>query len=194
MLSLQTFPSDEILKQRAEVAEDYMRPNQIPFAVAGEGFLTPNQCARIVNRMNGVEPYNYRGCGGVTRQCPHPLEDLFKPMVEFAKDMNDAFWQYDLDDNPVGWFQTYEEESKYQIHMDSTPGQMRKLTAVTLLSDPAKYDGGELLIHFHPKFFTVPKTQGTVVVFQPWLLHEVLEVTRGLRQTINLAFWGPNFI
>lgn len=192
-MDFHTFPSENIIAQKAALAQPYMRPNKTPFAVVAEGYLTDQECDAVLWAMAEVEPYEFSGCGAVTRECPYPLTEPFQPIANFTKTMNMFYWDYDIDDEAAAYMQTYDKGGKYQLHMDATPGQSRKLTAVTLLTNPAMYEGGDLKIYFHPKEFTVPRTRGTIVVFQPWLLHEVLPIVSGRRQTVNLGFWGPNF-
>jgi PKHD-type hydroxylase len=121
------------------------------------------------------------------------LSDDLGRISKIARLMNDQNFGYDLNDGITAWLQTYETGDAYALHRDGELGQSRKLTAVAMLSHPNEYLDGELLLYIHPYKFVVPKTQGTVVIFPPWVLHEVTPVTGGLRQTINMAFWGPTF-
>jgi predicted 2-oxoglutarate/Fe(II)-dependent dioxygenase YbiX len=181
----------DVLEQYAAATPEYMRPNTIPFAAVLEGYLSKLDCDRIIEDCMQVGEYKAKECGAITRECGQTKS--LEPVKAIALQMNQLFWQYDLDDTTMSWLQTYSEGGNYQKHSDVTPGRMRKLTAVALLTDPKDYRGGRLLIDFHPARFEVPKTLGTIVVFQSILLHEVLPVVAGIRQTINMAFHGPNF-
>lgn len=186
-----TFPDSALLGSVKGMTPDYMRPNGIPFAAFGEAWLTDEQCNSIIERFLSVESYMAVGCGATTRECPRPLEGL-DCISEFGIEANQEYFGYELDS--IGaWMQTYTKGDSYQLHMDSEIGQSRKMSAVAFLSDEEYYDGGELVLYVHPYRFVVPKTQGTIVVFHPWMLHEVTGITRGVRQTINMGFWGPSF-
>lgn len=186
-----TFPSLEDLEKIASHTPEYMRPNRIPFAVILEGFISPEDCDNIAKVGMTYAPYTSSHCNAETREIP------YIPCLEGVKNAaltaNEMFWRYDLDETPMSWMQTYRHASSYQLHADAAPGQMRKLTAVALLTSSDNYVEGDLVIQFHPESFVVPRTQGTIVIFQANLLHEVMFVVSGLRQTINMGFWGPPF-
>lgn len=188
---IKTFPSEADIQRYAAATPEYMRPSLVPYAVIFEGILSDEECIEIEQRLGGLEPYVVPGCNAVTREC---ISDPSLDMIEkVARSANDWYFNFDLDPDPVSWLQTYKRDSKYQRHMDAAPGQTRKLTAVALLSDPLRYDGGDLTLYVAPKRFVVPKTRGTIVVFQHWVEHDVSVVDNGFRKTINMGFWGPPF-
>lgn len=190
---LTTFPSNLGLRQAVAATPDFMRPSHVPYAVCLQGALSDEECDEIQETLNHVDPYTVRGCGAVTREivaapCLDPIETI-------GRNINDRYFGFDLDPGQHSWLQTYVEGGDYHRHMDGSPGQTRKLTAVALLSHSGSYSGGNLTIVVPPKSYSVPRSRGTIVVFQHWVEHEV-EQTRGLnseRQTINMGFWGPPF-
>lgn len=191
---LHTFPPREVILGARKAAKPYMQPTDLPFAVVAEGVLTDWQCDDILADAKTLDPLKLHICEATTRECYWPLAHVYKPILSYAEMINGIFWDYDVNfRDAAGFHQTYEAGGKYQLHMDGQVGQMRKLTAVAMLSDPDTYEGGDLVLHYHPNKFKVPRTRGTIVIFMSWMLHEVTEVTSGNRQTINLGFWGPNF-
>ncbi|MBK6660708.1 MAG: Fe2+-dependent dioxygenase [Proteobacteria bacterium] len=83
-------------------------------------------------------------------------------------------------------FSRYEPGMAYGEHVDNaillTPLQMRTDVAVTLfLSDPASYDGGELVINTGNEERQVKLPAGSLVAYPPYFLHRVAPVTRGVR-------------
>ena len=63
-----------------------------------------------------------------------------------------------------------------------SPAQMRTDVAVTLfLSDPASYDGGELVINTGDEERQVKLPAGSLLAYPPYFLHRVALVTRGVR-------------
>lgn len=188
-----TFPPEEMLEEQRRRVPDYMHPNSSPWFVVSEGHLTEQTCRDIQRAAFAVEPYTFEHCNASTREFAPPLDSIFDPISQFLLESNEAYWQYDLGDEGAAWLQTYFEGNDYQLHMDGAIGQVRKLTAVALLSDSNDYVGGDLHIHIPPNDLVVPRTKGTIVVFPFWVLHEVAPITRGMRQSVNLGYWGPPF-
>lgn len=188
-----TVPTFYTLEEHAKLTPDYMYPNQQPYIVLGESQLEKEVCEGIVEELRLIETYPFPGCEAVTRECPRPLSEVLDPIHQFAMQVNRKFWNYTLDDRPAAWLQTYEVGDSYQLHMDGTIAQSRKMTAIALLTDPEEYKGGELIFRLLSDSVVVPKKQGTIVVFPPWMTHEVLAVESGIRQTLNMGFYGPPF-
>lgn len=187
-----TIPSIGDIAMMASVTPAYMVKTLNPHAVVYEGLLDDETCDHIVEHLMYVEPYEYTGCGATTRECPELLHSLLEPIMQFTLDVNHEFWDFDVK-TPGAWLQTYEAGGYYQLHSDAEIGQSRKLTTIALLSDPNDYEGGELRLIAYPIGYDLPRTRGTLVTFPAWLLHEVLPISSGLRQTINLGYWGPPF-
>lgn len=191
-MRLFTFPSEEQLHSIAAATPAYMHPNTIPAAVIFEGALTVEECQTIRDRGMTFPGYHHPGCNAFTRELGHIPE--LEVAERIASTMNDAYWHYDLDPEPYTWMQTYLIGGDYQKHLDIDHGRMRKLTAVVFLTDENEYEGGDLEIFYHPvQSVRIPRTQGTIVCFQPWLLHQVHPIRRGIRQSLNMSFWGPDF-
>lgn len=190
---LYTYPPLSVLTKAEQATPEYMHPNTIPQAAIATAYLTNLQCDYIQEALYPIEAYVRRGCNAETREAPRPLPIVLDPIVIFARQVNDLFWNHKIDSEPGAWMQTYEEGGKYQLHVDSSPGQMRKLTAVAMLTDPSNYVGGDLELIDVKIPIPIPRARGTIVVFPPWTLHRVTPIESGVRQTINLGFWGPPF-
>jgi hypothetical protein len=193
MGDLVTIPSRQRLEEAASVTPTHMHPNTLPSAVVLKEALSPEECDAILDSYRDVDPYSFAGCGAMTREKSSPLSAALKPLTEVTEGLNGLFWEFLLDHSPTAWLQTYEAGGKYALHTDATPGQSRKLTAVLMLSDHTNYVGGSLEMRIEPRSYSVSRTRGTVVVFPAWMPHEVTPITRGVRQTINLGYWGPTF-
>ena len=85
----------------------------------------------------------------------------------------------------------YDVDMKYGVHSDAPQlsfpnGMMRSDVSATLfVSDPATYDGGELVIHLGNKKIAVKGEPGTIILYPSTTLHEVRQITAGER----LAFF-----
>lgn len=186
-----SFPDTEVLERAVAETPEFMFPSSAPYAAGFGGYLSADECEAIQESLGRLTPYVVDGCRAATRECVD--DPSLEPVKSFATMLNETFWRYSLGQEQRTWLQTYGVRGKYQRHADASPGQTRKLTAVALLSDPDLYEGGDLEMFVIPKAFKVPREQGTVVVFQSWVEHEVSPITRGERQTINMGFWGPHF-
>ncbi len=194
MRGFQTIPSMEKLQHVAEVMPSYMHPNTMPYAVLSIAHLSREQCEKIVTDTSVVETYGFHGCNAHTRECVRPLSDCLRPIMDVLLFANEYFFKFDIDTSePAAWLQSYSAGQDYDDHIDGSPGQSRKLTAVAMLSDESTYSGGHLVMDVGQSKVTVPREQGTIVVFPSWVTHRVTLLEDGYRQTINLGAWGPPF-
>lgn len=188
-----SIPNSRYLRTAEEATPDYMYPSPNPLAIVWEGALSHEVCNAILDKYMDEEPYPFTGCDANTRECPRPLGSVLDPIRNFGLDVNDFWWKFYLGKNPGAWLQSYEVGDGYQLHMDGTIGQTRKLTVIALLTEPSNYEGGTLRVVSPPSEFDIPKTRGTMCVIPAWTLHDVTPVERGFRQTLNLGFYGPPF-
>lgn len=120
---------------------------------------------------------------------------IFRKFTSIVTGCNDARYGFDL----TGFledlqFTQYFIDGHYQWHMDFGAGPFikRKLSVVLQLTDPAKYEGGNLQF-FDGYESTAPVGQGSVIVFPSFMQHRILPLTRGSR--FSLVGWtnGPSF-
>ena len=89
----------------------------------------------------------------------------------------------------------YEQGMRYGAHADVAfmlplgyPSVMRSdISATVFLSDPASYDGGELVLHAGTKPVPVKGMAGELFAYPSTFLHEVRPVTRGQR-LVSITF------
>jgi PKHD-type hydroxylase len=83
----------------------------------------------------------------------------------------------------------------YSKHVDSgyDKNMNRKLSFVLFLSDPADYEGGELLLYNSATPLKPDAIKGNIVFFPSYVLHEVTPVTKGVRNTLVGWISGPRF-
>src|SRR5690606_38147193 len=97
-------------------------------------------------------------------------------------------------------FNRYEGGGEYGLHVDgavlSVPGTSHRVrtdvSATVFISDPADYDGGELIIEdvYGPR--TVKLPAGHMVLYPGTSLHRVTPVTRGTR--LASFFWVQSLV
>jgi PKHD-type hydroxylase len=83
-------------------------------------------------------------------------------------------------------FSRYTVGMSYGEHVDNaillSPAQMRSDVAVTVfLSDPASYEGGELVINCGDEEQHIKLPAGSLIAYPPYFLHRVAPVTGGVR-------------
>lgn len=91
----------------------------------------------------------------------------------------------------------YTEGSKFKLHRDryddSNPENSlfteRYKTLIIQLSDESDYDGGELIVSKE----IMPKTIGSLIIFDSNKLHEVTELTKGIRYSLCIFLTKDNF-
>lgn len=189
-----TYPHAGNIAHAARTMPQEMRPNLNPICAIYEGALSDDECLEIAEYGIKEEPYKFKTCGAWTREMPRDSHlSVLKTVWGAATIANNHYWNFDLDPDPISWMQAYSQGGNYHIHTDGVVGQSRKLTAVVLLSREEDYRGGDLKIHTPDERATLPRTQGSIFVFPPWVWHEVTRITSGDRFTINMGFYGPPF-
>jgi PKHD-type hydroxylase len=117
--------------------------------------------------------------------------DRSDPQLEKMQDfLEDSFWNHGFfmaaaqpkEIHPP-LFSRYTTGMRYGTHMDNAlMGDMRVDLALTLfLSDPADYDGGQLVIDFPTGERAIKLPAGSAVLYPATALHRVEEITRGSR-------------
>ena len=91
-------------------------------------------------------------------------------------------------------FSRYEPGMRYGSHVDDPLMQgLRTDVSFTLfLSDPASYDGGELVIEGASGEDAVKLVAGSLIAYQSTALHRVAEVTRGER--LAAVGWARSYV
>lgn len=97
-------------------------------------------------------------------------------------------------------FSRYDTGMKFGTHIDNamrqipgTPHRLRTdLSATLFLTDPAEYDGGELVIEDSYGTHSVKLPAGHMVLYPSTSLHLVTEITRGVR--VAAVFWLQSMV
>lgn len=129
----------------------------------------------------------------------YPCEELHPIYLKIANitfNLNKSYFNFDLSGFAEGFqFTNYKAPAgKYGKHIDRGLNTViRKLSIVIQLTDPKKYEGGDLCLYVGDEAITVPKEQGKLVVFPSFVLHEVTPVTKGERNSLVAWLTGPQF-
>jgi len=129
----------------------------------------------------------------------YPIDDMdwvYRRVTDITLNLNEIFFKFDLFGLNEGFqFTNYEApSSKYGKHVDrAINSPVRKLSISIQLTNPEEYEGGELYLYDDDKGVLMDKTQGTLIIFPSYVLHEVMPVTKGTRNSLVTWVTGKQF-
>ena len=123
---------------------------------------------------------------------------LARTLWSYVLEMNQHFWQLNLDGYEKVQLTKYDDECYYEWHKDSdyADGTARKLTAVLQLSKPEDYKGCELQLFNgseEPEELPIKK-QGSLIIFKSDEWHRVTKLTDGTRYSLVMWITGAKLI
>jgi PKHD-type hydroxylase len=125
------------------------------------------------------------------------MDWVFRRVTDIVLNLNERFFKFDLFGLNEGFqFTNYEAPSgKYGKHVDRGMNiPVRKLSISIQLTDPEEYEGGELKLYDgEEEGVLMDKTQGTLIMFPSYVLHEVMPVTKGERNSLVTWVTGKQF-
>lgn len=121
---------------------------------------------------------------------------LFFKFHDLVGDVNHDCFMYDIDGFESFQYTKYKKGQHYSWHFDAYTQYTtweRKISAVILLTDPQKYEGGELQVVTNgnieqPMSFKPPA--GSVIFFASWMPHRVVPVQKGIRKSLVAWIMG----
>ena len=123
----------------------------------------------------------------------------YERLRDRAQWTNDAYFGFDLHGLQQGLvylrYETGEFPGQYGWHQDFGGGEssLRKLSIVTQLSDPERYEGCRLKLFTDREFDAPTVGRGDTIIFPSWTPHCVTPVTRGVRSALVAWVSGPRF-
>ena len=124
------------------------------------------------------------------------IDWVFRRVTDITLNLNDRFFKFDLFGLNEGFqFTNYEAPSgKYGKHVDRAINMsVRKLSISIQLTNPEEYEGGELKLYDGEEETIMSKEQGTLIIFPSYVLHEVMPVTKGERNSLVTWVTGKQF-
>ena len=124
------------------------------------------------------------------------MDWVFRRVTDIILNLNERFFKFDLFGLNEGFqFTNYEAPSgKYGKHVDRGINfPVRKLSISIQLTNPEEYEGGELYLYDNDKGTVMDKAQGTLIMFPSYVLHEVMPVTKGTRNSLVTWVTGEQF-
>jgi PKHD-type hydroxylase len=131
----------------------------------------------------------------------YPIDNMdwvFRRVTDITLNLNERFFKFDLFGINEGFqFTNYEAPSgKYGKHVDRAINMcVRKLSISIQLTNPDEYEGGELKLYDGDdnEANVMDKKQGTLIIFPSYVLHEVMPVTKGERNSLVTWVTGKQF-
>jgi len=126
------------------------------------------------------------------------MDWVFRRVTDIVLNLNERFFKFDLFGINEGFqFTNYEAPSgKYGKHVDRGMNMaVRKLSISIQLTNPEEYEGGELKLYDgdEEEANVMDKTQGTLILFPSYVLHEVMPVIKGERNSLVTWVTGKQF-
>lgn len=121
---------------------------------------------------------------------------LYRKITDAINSMNDKFWKFDLDYIETLQYTEYGElGDKYKAHLDMGKDYIhyRKLSFSILLDDPKDYKGGDFQIYTKSEPESTLRSQGTLIAFPSFILHEVTPIEQGSRSSLVGWVCGNQF-
>lgn len=170
-----------------------------------EGAVQPEVCERIIALFNHTSPVE----AGVHQDSKlnegirkskvtwihydEPKRWLFDLLWPYVSQVNKTHYQFQLS----GFYEAlqltgYPPGGHYTWHEDNMEPEFttRKLSLVVQLTDPEKYEGGELVIFPNTR---PPRTRGTISFFPSFVTHKVEPVRSGTRYSLVAWVSGEPF-
>jgi PKHD-type hydroxylase len=129
----------------------------------------------------------------------YPVDDMdwvFRKVTDITLNLNERFFKFDIFGLNEGFqFTNYIAPSgRYGKHVDRDINMpVRKLSISIQLTDPEEYEGGDFYLYNDDKETLMDKTQGTLIMFPSYVLHEVMPVTKGTRNSLVTWVTGKQF-
>jgi PKHD-type hydroxylase len=149
------------------------------------------------DKLETVDEYRRSKIGWVPQDSE--FDWVYEKIAGMTREANDKLWHFELTGMAEqAQYTVYDgrEEGHYDWHLDLGAegcAARRKVTVVIQLSDPEKYEGGDLKIKIKRDDVSVWKKQGGVCVFPSFFVHKVEPVTKGTRKSLILWNSGPPF-
>jgi len=169
--------------------------------------FSKEECQKIINiaKDKGLIKGTTKGVTKDVRDSKvswlYPVDNMdwvFRRVTDITLNLNERFFKFDLFGLNEGFqFTNYEAPSgKYGKHIDRSMNiPVRKLSISIQLTDPEEYEGGELKLYDgdDKDAIVMDKTQGTLIIFPSYVLHEVMPVTKGTRNSLVTWITGKQF-
>jgi PKHD-type hydroxylase len=198
----------EINKTKFENSSWNFELDQVNFYAFWNNAFSKDECQTIINIAKNKGLIKGSTKGGDIKDVRdskiswlYPIDGIdwvFRRVTDITLNLNERFFKFDLFGLNEGFqFTNYEAPSgKYGKHVDRSINiPVRKLSISIQLTNPEEYEGGELKLYDgdDEEAITMDKAQGTLIIFPSYILHEVMPVTKGERNSLVTWVTGKSF-
>lgn len=127
---------------------------------------------------------------------PGEMDWVFRKLTDICLNLNDRFFGFDLWGFGEGLqFTEYNAPGgKYNYHLDRCFDKpVRKLSLVVQLTDPKKYEEGNLELLLSDEPTKINREKGYLVLFPSYILHRVTPIKKGTRHSLVGWITGKPF-
>jgi PKHD-type hydroxylase len=120
---------------------------------------------------------------------------VMERLTNIINELNSKYFKFNIYGfcEPLQFTEYNAPSEYYKRHIDKMyNGIIRKLSVVVQLTDSTEYEGGELII-YSGNSTPMRKTQGSVIIFPSYVLHEVTPVIKGTRHSLVAWLAGDPF-
>jgi PKHD-type hydroxylase len=124
---------------------------------------------------------------------------IHQRLTDIISNVNSTLWNLDLSHIEILQYTKYNSKYKghYDWHIDNMfenhRNYMRKLSFSVLLSDPDKFEGGDLELSYGGEPKKMPRQKNKMILFPSYTLHRVTPVTKGVRESLVGWIQGPRW-
>jgi|TARA_R100001244_G_scaffold33925_1_gene31520 PKHD-type hydroxylase len=173
--------------------------------------FSPEECQKIIDIGNSLNPTGGRIQGEKNIETTNdtirkslvswvgPNQNtnwIFIRLQKIVEKLNNDFFKFHITGINEGFqFTKYRAPGgHYDKHFDKMwDGVIRKLSLTIQLTDPSKYEGGDLEIFQSHEPLKMEKEQGMAILFPSYVLHGVTPITKGERCSLVGWFTGDPF-
>ncbi len=181
--------------------------DKVHFYACCSNFLSKEECEKIINIAKNkglIKGSIKKGYVKDVRDSKiswlNPSDDMdwvFRKVTDITLHLNEKYFNFDIFGLNEGFqFTNYKAPSgKYGKHIDrAINSPVRKLSISIQLTNPKEYEGGELYLYDGGEKGTLmDKSQGSLIMFPSYVLHEVTPVTKGERNSLVTWVTGKQF-
>jgi len=173
--------------------------NEITSNVFGDSEPTKNTSGKraALVGLQGDEVRDYRR----TNQFEFKSDTIIQKIIGVARAANSLHFKYDINWELYESFKLlqYQKGDGYGWHPDFGKGKesTRKLSIIVQLSDSDDYEGGDLEFALTTKdddeFMKATRKKGSIIIFNPLIVHRVTPITSGTRYSMVSWMHGDTF-
>jgi len=192
------------MKKQSENASWVFKVDKVNFYAYWNDAFTKEECEKIIQiakekgltKGTTIGKSNFRKSKISWLYSSDDMEWVFRRVTDIILNLNERFFGFDIFGLNEGFqFTNYKAPSdKYGKHVDRALNMLvRKLSVSIQLTDPKEYEGGELYLYDSNEGQLMDKKQGTLIMFPSYVVHEVMPVTKGERNSLVTWVTGNQF-